>query len=152
MECAGCIEKMSHFKLRSVEEILPISGELIISAQEVLQNFRISTSKPLRLFIHGLEKENKFSYSPSPNQFLGLNEFIIDWAKVNNWEWGGCYCLHQPLRSSLKLANHPWEHTLTLATSRQKSFNIFVSKGINSLCIRCHCCLITWDETSCIMN
>lgn len=76
-------KNMIHLKLISFKEILPINGRLIISGHSVLQNFRTSTSKSLRLLIHSLEKENKFSYYSNPNQFLGLNELIIDLAKLN---------------------------------------------------------------------
>lgn len=54
-----------------------------ISGHSVLQNFRTTMSKPLRLFIHSLETKTKFPYSSSPNKFLSLNELIIDLAKLN---------------------------------------------------------------------
>jgi len=74
---------MIHLKLISFKDILAVNGHLIISGHSVLQNFRTSTTKPLRLFLRSLEKENKFSYYSNPNQFLGVNELIIDLAKLN---------------------------------------------------------------------
>lgn len=76
-------KNMIHLKQISFKEILPINDQLIISGHSVLQNFRTSMTKPLRRFIHSLKKENKFSYYSNPNQFLGLNELIIDLAKLN---------------------------------------------------------------------
>lgn len=79
-------KNMIHSNLISFKEILPINGQLVISGHSTLRNFRNTTFKLFRPFIYSLEKENKFPYCSNPNQFLGLNELIIDLAKLDRNE------------------------------------------------------------------
>lgn len=66
-------KNMSHLNLISVKGVLPISSQLICG-HEVLQNLRMKTYTPLRVFIHNLEEKNDSSYFANPNWFFILKE------------------------------------------------------------------------------